>query len=80
MPRQPIRVEKIVANLHVPVEQDRHQMTPFFFERRVQIDIDHVDNEVFDSDFLERFQGRQHAVAKVAISSRQHRQVLQCLL
>ena len=40
MQRQPIRVEKIVTNLHFAIEQNRHLVSPLCLERRVLVDID----------------------------------------
>ena len=43
MQAQPILIEKIVANLLISVQQNRHFVAPFCFERGVLIDIDYVN-------------------------------------
>ncbi len=66
---QPIRVEKIVAYLHISIEQNRHLVAPFRFKRRVAIDIDYLNDKGSRKTALHFLQGRNHVVAKVAVAT-----------
>jgi len=65
-------VEEVMAELSLPIEQDRDLVAPLFLEARIAVHVHDLDFEVVAALVLP--QGRDQLLAEVAVRTRQDRE------
>src|SRR4029078_13189756 len=62
-------VEEVVADLELAIQQHRHLVAPLLLERRVCVDVHHLEGEVVAA--LEYLQRRDQVLAEAAVLARE---------